>query len=149
MSLMMSVISSRQLGLTNTLNFFKNYCFVCGSNHMYCELVESILQSVFRHVLGCGSNRLCLENYLVSEVSRHLHSCIIMGVLSYILIFYFIIWLLEVSLKYLQSSLTNFSAPEAFSRVFRAFILSPGVLVLILSGVVCKIVCEIDLALWY
>ena len=40
------------------------------------------------------------------EVSLHLHPCIIVGVLPHVLIFYFITWLLESSIKPHQFSLT-------------------------------------------
>ena len=59
---------------------------------MYYELVGLFLLSAFRPCyLMCGSKRLCPENSLRGEVSPHLHPCIIVGVLSYVLIFYFII----------------------------------------------------------
>ena len=60
--------------------------------------------------LGCGFNWITLENSLGAEVSSHLHPRIIAGVLSYVLIFYFITWLLKGSLKSHQSSLTIFSS---------------------------------------
>lgn len=60
--------------------------------------------------LGCGSNKLCLGNSPGVEVSLHLHPCIIVGVLSYVLIFYFIIWLLKGSLESFQSTRTIFSS---------------------------------------
>ena len=74
---------------------------------IYCDLIEHFLQSAFRPCyLGCESNRSSLEYSLRGEVTPYLHSCVNVGVLSCVLIFHFIIWLLEVSLKYHQSSLT-------------------------------------------
>ena len=81
-------------GLINITKFFRN-CFGCGFNHIYCDLVE--------HFLQYGSHRLCLENSLGGEVSPHLYSFITVGVSSHVLIFYFIIWLLEGSLESHQS----------------------------------------------
>ena len=72
----------------NNARFFSND-FGCRSNHIYCNLVRPFLQSVFQKCyLGCGSNR-CKGCGLVSH---HLHR-IIVGVLSHVLIFYFIFWL--------------------------------------------------------
>ena len=72
--------------------FFRNCYFLCGSSRMYYHLVGPFPQSSFRPCyLGCETKRLCLKNSLGSEVSPHLHACVIVGVLSHDLIFHFII----------------------------------------------------------
>ena len=111
MSLMMPEKSKTiHLGLINPRRFFRNCYFRCGPNHMYCDLVGTFLQYAFRPCyLGCGSNIFCLQNSFGGKISPHLHPCIIVGVLSYVLILCFVISLLEGSLESHQSSLTIFS----------------------------------------
>ena len=78
MSMMMPVISTSHLGLINTKRFFRNCYFVCGSNHMCCDLIGPFLQTAFRQFcLWCESNRLWLDNSVGGEVSPHtsLHHC--------------------------------------------------------------------------
>ena len=114
---------------------------------MYCDLVGPCLQPAFRPCfLGCVSNRSCLENSIGDEVSPHLHLCITVGVLS-VLIFYFIIWLLEGSLP--TSLYWYFPAPDVTLRMVHDFILSPCALVLVHRGSAWKIACEIDSVPWY
>ena len=77
------------------------------SNHTYCDLVGPFLQPAFRPCfLGCGSNRICLENSIEGEVSLHLHPCIIVGVLSHS----WYLTSLSDFWKSHQSSLTIFSS---------------------------------------
>ena len=64
------------------------------------DLVRPFLKSDFRpYYFACGCNRLCHENSLGCDVSPHLHPCVIVGVWSHVLIFYFIIWLLKDPLE--------------------------------------------------
>ena len=59
---------------------------------LYYDLAGPFLQSTFRqYFLGCGSDRLCLENSLRGKVIPGVHPGIIVGVFSRIIIFYFII----------------------------------------------------------
>ena len=97
---------------------FRICYFECGSNYINYKLLGPCLQSTFCPChLGCGSNRLCLEATLGSEVSPHLHPCINVGVLSHVLIFYFINWLLEGSLEsHLYSS--NFQIKDSLCFYF-------------------------------
>ena len=77
------------------------------------DLVGPFLQSAFRPCyLECRCNRFYLENYLGSDVSPHLHPWIIVGELSHVVIFYFIIWFVKASRKSHQTSLLHFSAPN-------------------------------------
>ena len=78
---------------------------------LYYDLAGPFLQSTFRqYFLGCGSDRLCLENSLRGKVIPGVHPGMIVGVFSRIIIFYFIIWLLEDSLRSQQPSLTIISS---------------------------------------
>ena len=135
----MSLISTVHLGLISTTKFLRNYYFLFGSNHMYCDFLGPFLQSAFHQCyLGCVSNRLCLENSLCGGVSPRLHPCIIVGVLSHVFIFCFIIWLLKGSIKLHQSSMTIFS--RQWCNIKDPYFLFPGALVLVLRGAIWKIV---------
>ena len=57
-------------------------------NHTYCYIVGHFPQPAFRTcLLGCGSNRICLESSVGGEVSLNLHPCIVADVLSHVLMF--------------------------------------------------------------
>ena len=116
-------------------------------SHIYSDLIGPFLQSAFSLCyLGCESNILFLENSLEGEVNSFVHPCIIVGVLSHVLIFFFITWLLEGSLEFHQSYWPYFPAPDVTSRVTHVFILSCSALVvLVVRGGVCKIACEISI----
>ena len=77
---------------------------------MYCVIVGLFLQSAFRS----GYFAFQSDIDYIWEFSRrlipHLRPCIIVGVLYHVLMFYFIIWLLESSLGSHKSSLTIFSS---------------------------------------
>ena len=80
------------------------------SAQLYVSWFNRIFSPVFFRpcYLGYGFNRLCLENSLGGEVHPQRHPCINVGVLSHILIFHFVICLLEGSLESHQSSLLIF-----------------------------------------
>ena len=45
--------------VSNTTRFFRNCYFGCGSNHMYCDLVQPFFHPAFcQYYLGCVSNVL-------------------------------------------------------------------------------------------
>ena len=73
--LMMSVISTSPFGFDQYNKFFGELLFWIWANPCY---------------LGRGSKRFFLKDSLGVEVSLHLHLRIILGVLSIVLIFYFI-----------------------------------------------------------
>ena len=126
-------------------NFFKVTKFLGCITY----LVGPLLQSLFRPCyLGCGSNRICLQNYLVGDLS-----------LIYILTSLWVYYLcLDILLRNLTSRrftrvppISNhhlFSTPDVTSRVVNAFTLSVDALLLVLRGSVCKIACKIDLVPW-
>ena len=146
MSLMMYVISVL-LGLINITRFFTNCYFGCGSNHMYCDLVEPFLQSAFCPCyLWCGSNRSCLENFLGGEVSLSSTSSHHYGCSTSCLYINFIIWLLKGSLVSPQCSSTIFPSTwchikDGPSLYFVALCVSIGLRV--------ETAYEIDLEPWY
>ena len=143
MSLMILVISISPFG-------FMNCYFACGFNHMWCDLVGPFPQSAFRQCcIGCCSNRLCLGKSLEGEVIPHLHDCIIVGVFSHVLIFYFIICVLEDSRKYHKSSLTIFSSTWYHIKGGSCFYYVASALVLVLRRRIWKVPCEINLLPWY
>ena len=82
------------------------------------------------------------------EVSLRTDSCIILGVLIHVLIFCFIILLLEGSLESHKSSLTIFRSTCHDVRGGLCFV-SLGALLLVLTGGVLTKACEIKLVPWY
>ena len=107
---------SISLGLINK-SFSGIVFFGCGSNYMYCDVVGIFLQSVFRPChLGCGSNRLWLENSLGV-------SSIFIYILASLWVYYLMSWYCTSVSDFWKVQLPYFLAPDITSCVVHVFIL--------------------------